>query len=63
MQVISPQIGTQLPQGLWASPHTFLTTASNPIFIRGTQPDQMFIQQQQAIQTNSAAQQHFSMRM
>ncbi|CAG7728318.1 unnamed protein product, partial [Allacma fusca] len=60
--VLSPQIGTQLQQGLWTSaPHT-LFASPNPIFIRGTQPEQMFIQQQQPLHTNTSTNQHFSMQ-
>ncbi|CAL8130602.1 unnamed protein product [Orchesella dallaii] len=60
-KVIQPQIGTtaQIPaQTMWAIPQ-FLN--QNSILIRGTQPDQMFIQQQQPLQNNTSTHQHFTM--
>jgi len=66
-QVISQQqIGSQLPQGLtWTTPHFLTAGGQNQIFIRGTQPDQMFLQPQQSSMQNNVSvnsHQHFSMR-
>ncbi len=65
VQVIQPNQITQaqLQQGITWAPQ-FLQNLQNPIFIRGTQPDQqpMFIQQQQPLHNNSGSHQQFTMR-
>lgn len=64
-QVIQPNQITQaqLQQGLTWAPQ-FLQNLQNPIFIRGTQPDQqpMFIQQQQPLHNQTGSHQQFTMR-
>ncbi|XP_021962991.1 putative mediator of RNA polymerase II transcription subunit 26 isoform X2 [Folsomia candida] len=62
-KVIQPQITqAQLQQGITWAPQLF-QNLQNPIFIRGTQPDQqpMFIQQQQPLHNNSGSHQQFTM--
>lgn len=52
-------LGAQLPQGLWASPQLFTTGGQNSFLIRGTHPEQMYIQPQM---TSNATSQQFSVQ-